>query len=281
MVRMFVGVLLAAAINGPVDAQQRNRATAPVIFYAASNGSDIDNDCLSAANPCTAQGAHRVAKVDWDFAHGSCLIQLADGTYTGIVSIAGQYVGAHLCDLQGKVDSQGNCIDRGAVVFDVPPGHVAFTVQDGMIASITCLTVTGGGIGFHGRQFVIFDIVDIDCGRLSICIGGVLNTVVNTLGEIWISGDQDIFSTASWGSNILMNAQVVVKAPVTVTNLFLSEHKSHIELSGKPIVNPDFLAGSACIAAKMGTISKNGTALPCREGASGTPHQGNDGMIYD
>jgi len=281
MIRIFIGALLAAAINGPVDAQQRNRATGSVIFHASPNGSDIDNDCLSAANPCTPQGAHAVAMNNWDFAHQSCLIQLADGTYTGNVSIAGQYVGTHLCDLLGKVDSQGNCIDRNAVVFDVPPGHVAFLVQDGMIASIGCLTLTGGGGGFHGRQFVILDIVDIDCGRLSVCISGVLNTVVNTVGEIWISGNHDTFAAASLGSKFLMNAQFVVKAPVTVTNLFVSYDKSHIELSGKPIVNPHFLVGSACIVGKMGTISKNGTALPCHEGGSGTPQQGNDGRIYD
>jgi hypothetical protein len=282
MIRVvFIGALLAAAINGPVDAQQRNRATGPAIFYAAPNGSDIDNDCLSTANPCTPQGAYAVAKSNWDFAHHSCLIQLADGTYTDSVSMAGQYVGTHVCDLVGKVDSQGNCIDRNAVVFDVLPGHVAFTVQDGMIASIGCLTVTGGGSGFHGRQFVIFDIVDIDCGRLSICISGVLNTVVNTVGEIWISGNHDTFAAAFLGSQFSMNAQVVVKAPVTVTNLFLSYDKSHIELSGKPIVNLHFLVSSACIVRKMGTISKNGTELPCHEGSSGTPEQGNDGRIYD
>src|SRR5262249_30366364 len=231
MIRIVIGALLAAAINGPVDAQLRGRATGPVIFHAAPNGSDIDNDCLSATNPCTPQGAHAVAMNNWDFAYSSCLIQLADGTYTSNVSIAGHYVGVHLCDLLGKVDSQGNCIDRSAVVIDVPPRHVAFSVEDGMIASIGCLTVTGGGIGFHGRQFVIFDIVDVDCGHLRVCISGVLNTVVNTLGEIWISGNQDTFAAASRGSNFLMNAQVVVKAPVTVTNLFVSEHKSHIELS--------------------------------------------------
>jgi hypothetical protein len=42
--------------------------------------------------------------------------------------------------------------------------------EDGIIASIGCFTVTGGGIGFHGRQFVILDILDVDCGRLSACI---------------------------------------------------------------------------------------------------------------
>jgi hypothetical protein len=281
MIRFLVGALIAVTISGPVNAKERNRSPGTVIFYAAPNGSDIDNDCLSAANPCTPQGAHSVARNEWDFANSSCLIQLADGIYTGTVSMAGQYVGLHLCDLVGKVDSEGNCLDRGAVVFNVPRGSVAFNFQDRMIASISCLTVTGGGVGFHGRQFVIFDIVDVDCGRLSVCISGNLNTVVNTLGEIWISGNQDTFAGAYFGSQFLLNAQVVVKAPVTVTNLFVSQDKSHIELSGKPIVNPDLLAGSVCIAGKMGTISKNGTVLPCREGASGTPQQGNDGMIYD
>jgi len=135
MIKSFIGALLAAAINCPVDAQQRNRATGPVIFHAGPNGSDIDNDCLSAANPCTPQGALTVAKNNWDFAHSLCLIQLADGTYADRVSIAGQYVGIHVCDLLGKVDSQGNCIDRNAVVFNVPPGHVAFKVEDGMIVT--------------------------------------------------------------------------------------------------------------------------------------------------
>ena len=281
MIRFLVGALIAVTSSVPVDAKERNRSSGTVIFYAGPNGSDIGNDCLSAANPCTPQGAHSVAKNEWDLANSSCLIQLADGTYTSNVSMAGHYVGLHLCDLMGKVDSQGNCIDRSAVVFDVPRGQVAFNFQDGMIASIGCLTVTGGGVGFHGRQFVIFDIVDVDCGRLSACISGTLNTVVNTLGEIWISGNQDTFAIAHLGSQFLLNAQVVAKASVTVTNLFVSYDKSHIELSGQPIVNPHFLAGSACVARKMGTISKNGTVLPCRESASGTPQQGNDGMIYD
>jgi hypothetical protein len=78
----------------------------------------------------------------------------------------------------------------------------------------------------------------------------------------------------------LLNARIVVKAPVTVTNLLLSDQKSHIELSGKAIVNSDLLGGAACVVSRMGTISKNGTALPCREEGSDKP-QGNGGMIYD
>jgi hypothetical protein len=101
-IRIFLGALLVAAINGPVDAQHRNRATGPVTFYAAPNGSDIDNDCLSAAKPCSPQRAPSVGKADWDFGHGSCTIRLADGTYAGKVIMAGQYVGTHLCDLLAR-----------------------------------------------------------------------------------------------------------------------------------------------------------------------------------
>ena len=106
--------------------------------------------------------------------------------------------------------------------------------------------MTGGGIGFHGRQFVIFDIVDVDCGHVSVCISGVLNTVVNTVGEIWISGNQDAFAIASSESNFLLNAQIVVKSPVTITNLFVSDQKSHIEFSGKAIVNSDLAEWRRC-----------------------------------
>jgi hypothetical protein len=57
--------------------------------------------------------------------------------------------------------------------------------------------------------------------------------------------------------------------------------RQDIELSGKPVVDALFVTGSACVARKMGTITKNGTILPCREDGSGMPRQGNDGMIYD
>jgi hypothetical protein len=54
-----------------------------------------------------------------------------------------------------------------------------------------------------------------------------------------------------------MNAQVIAKAPVNVTNLFLSYDNSHILLSGKPVVNPQFLAGSAVV----GRLSVNATRI--------------------
>jgi len=148
---------------------QRYRPTQPVTFYAAPNGVDASNNCLSQANPCTPPGAHSVAFRDWDFASSSCTIRLAPGTYSGTaatVAIAGQYVGTHLCQVYGHVDAQGNCIDRTAVVLDVPAGQAAFDVQDLMMTSVACLTVQGeNAIGFFGRQHVIIDLADINCGR--------------------------------------------------------------------------------------------------------------------
>jgi len=149
-----------------------------------------------------------------------------------------------------------------------------------MIASIGCVS------GDRRRRWVSrpairdLDIVDVDCGRLSVCISGVLNTVVSTVGEIWISGDQDTFAAAVLGFPFLLNAQVVAKAPVTVTNLFVSSTRATSSFRAADR-QPPFSDRSACIVGKMGTISKNGTALPCHEGGSGTPPQGNDGRIYD
>ena len=89
---------------------------------------------------------------------------------------------------------------------------------------------------------------------------------------------------ASAGTELhLMSCRKETAATCRVIRSNASQNRRSIsiELSGKPIVNPHFLVGSACIVGKIGTISKNGTALPCHEGGSGTPQQGNDGRIYD
>src|SRR6266542_6693633 len=166
MIRVLVGALIAALSVGVAEAQ-RLRSSSPVTFYAAPNGVDVGNDCLAEANPCTPQGAHSVALNDWDFAGSSCTVRLADGVYGSTVSIAGQYVGTHLCQVYGHVDQNGACSDRSAVVFDVE-NKIVFSVQDFMITSIACLTVqgTGGSLGFWGRQHAIIDLADIKCGAI-------------------------------------------------------------------------------------------------------------------
>src|SRR5262249_13635805 len=107
---------------------QRLTSPSPVTFYAAPNGFDLGNDCLSQATPCTPQDAHSVALRQWDFAGSSCTIRLAPGIYNTTIDIAGQYVGAHLCQVYGYVDSANTCIDRTAVVLIPSAGRAAFDV---------------------------------------------------------------------------------------------------------------------------------------------------------
>ncbi len=269
---------------------QRTKAKGNVTFYAAPNGVDclpggdpctLRNDCLSPANPCTPQGAHTVAKINWDFAEGGCTIKLANGTYTEGVSIAGQYVGTHLCQVYGHVDQNGACIDREQVVFDVE-NKIVFSVQDFMITSIACLTVqgTGGSLGFWGRQHAIIDLADIKCGAIYQCISLIDMASSNVVGDIWIAGDSHCFACVNKQSHLkFTNTKIAVTVPVSLRYFILSASQSMVEFIGdNEVINPQYIAGSSCWPYIRGIIVTGGMPLPCVVDPPDGP--GNDGKVY-
>jgi len=266
--------LLATAVEA--EAQRLRTPGKPATFYAAPDGVDAGNDCLSPARPCTPQGAQNTAKHDWDFGRSGCTIRLAPGRYEGAIAtvlIHGQYVGAHLCQFYGDMNEDDTCRDRNNVVFKPSPGHAAFDVQDGAITSIICLTLEGeGAIGFYGRQHVVIDSADINCGTISRCVVLTHYAAANFARWTWITGDQDAFISAHKHSNVLFGAVSGIKVvrPVSVVQLFLSYGHSEIELipggensPGFEWSNPNFLAASKCITRQHGTIVSNGVELPC------------------
>ena len=296
VVRLVFMSLVAAllALGCHAAEPQRTRATGNVTFYAAPNGIDClsgeippiactrRNDCLSGDNPCTPQGAHIVAKDDWDFAAARCTIKLAIGTYTKGVSIAGQYVGAHLCQVYGLVDRNGACIDREQVVFDVK-NEIVFQVQDLMMTSIACLTVqgTGGSIGFAGRQYVVIDLAYIKCGAISQCIAVVDKASANVTGDIWIAGDSNCFACADKQSHLKFGGDTKIRAtmPVSLRYFIMSFSQSTVEFIGRnEVINPEYIAGSSCWPYIMGIIVTSGMPLPCV--VDPPPGPGNDGKVY-
>ena len=73
-------------------------------FYAAPNGNDANNSCRDPTAPCTPQGAHDQAKVDYDLVRGGCRINLAPGTYTvpaggTLISGSGILAGYFSCEV--------------------------------------------------------------------------------------------------------------------------------------------------------------------------------------
>jgi hypothetical protein len=258
------------------EAQRLRTPGKSVTFYAASDGVDSGNDCLSQARPCTPQGAQTTAQHDWDFGRSACTIRLAPGSYEGAVAtvlIHGQYLGAHLCQFYGDMNEDDSCRDRNSVVFKPSPGHAAFDVQDGAMTSIICLTLAGeGAIGVYGRQHVVIDAADINCGTITHCVLLTHYAAVNFARWTWITGDHHAFISAHKHSNVLFGAGsgIAVLRPVSVGQLFLSYGHSEIELvpggensPGFEWSNPSFLAGSKCITRQRGTIVSNGVELPC------------------
>jgi hypothetical protein len=269
-----IAFLLVLLGEPPAAAQQRLRATENVNFYAAPNGNDLNNNCLSAAIPCTPNGAYAVAKNDWDFAGNGCYIRLADGVYTQGIFAYGQLVGVHACTVMGHVDQAGNCLDSKAVIFDAPPGKAAFSIQDGMIAGIICVWARGS-VGFHGRQMVVVDLVDVACGPIIICIQGTMaGTQINIAGKLQLRGN--ITSMVAMDKNsvaFFARTQLAVDSisPITIDYLIQADDGAHIEFIGNPpienigyILGADGTPGSAkCIVAWMGRVKANGLNIPC------------------
>jgi hypothetical protein len=278
-------VFLLLLLGGEPAQAQRLRSSTAVTFYAAPDGTDFGNDCRSQQNPCTPKGAHRVAFRDWDFADSGCTIRLRDGSYKGdaaSILIAGQYVGAHLCQVYGHVDENDICTDATAVVFDVPAGNAAFDLQDLMMTSIACITVQGANaIGFHARQYALFDLAYINCGAISQCLSLSGHSSANLVGDIWISGNATGFIAANQHSrvSIARGARIIATQPVSVTNFIQSHNHSMVEFLGdNKIVNSGFLSDSICQAYRSGSISLNGTAVPCSFPA--WPDPGDNGKVH-
>lgn len=275
----FLTLPLATLPADDAAAQTRLRATGVVTFYAAPSGIDAYNNCLSAVTPCTVQGAHAVAKRDWDFANGGCEIRLAQGTYTGdgaTVAVAGTYVGTHLCQVWGDVTGPDNACVPGApnVVFEVPAGRAAFDIQDLAMTSIRGVTFTGQGLALFGRQFVVIDLACIHCKDIAACAQVTHHTVMNFGLDNWISGAVDGLVGADRTSTVTIagNSKIKALSATSVRYLFLSYNKSDIYFApgSGGVANQNLITGVGqakpdCIAVRGGSIDKGGLSLPCNE----------------
>src|SRR5262249_3246173 len=157
-----------------------------------------------------------------------------------------------------------------------------FDIEDGATLSLECLTVQGVG-GFFGRQNVILDLYDVNCGALTGgCVAVTVNSIATINRDLWISGDAAYIAFANERSSISFGGNVVVRQKVNVTSFILSYRLSFVGFTGgNAIANPEHLAGSRCRPYYGGRIQKSGVALPCEVDQTGSPQQGNDGAVYD
>jgi hypothetical protein len=279
MLALLLGLFgsLPAAEAQTLVLPQRSRATGPVIFYAAPNGSDANNTCLDAASPCTPQGAYVQAKVNWDFAGpiGRCFIKLARGTYTvppsGILmDMAGVYVGYYMCQVSGDVNPPDfhTCIDANTVVIDIPNGGMGFYNKDGIITVFGCLTLRGANnaTGIGAQQANVIDISDVVCGPIPTCISASTTTAVNINGPLYFGGDMTtLFAAGALTQIKVWYQQIVALRQLSITYLAQAYGAgASIEFLSSSIANPTVVNPTPqCVAYMTGVISYSGFNLPC------------------
>jgi hypothetical protein len=248
--------------------------TQPPIFHAAPGGKDLNNDCLDAALPCTPQGAYVQAMTNWDFAGKSCLIKLANGTYTvppgeALMEMAGMPVGTHLCQVSGDVTPDfSSCNNPNSVIVDIPQGGQGFSNTDGIISVISCLTIRGANnaVGIWSQQSTALDIADIVCGPVPRCIEASTTPAVNINGPMWLGGDIETFLAAGNGTALkVWYQQVTPLRQLTISYWALAYGAgASIEFREASVPDSHLISGpTVCIPAWTGVIIAGGMAMPC------------------
>jgi hypothetical protein len=275
-------LLLAQLGNSPAEAQtlilpQRNRTTAAVVFYAAPNGNDVNNNCLDVALPCTPMGALVQSKVNWDFIQpiGGCFIKLARGHYTVppggvLMALIGAWVGHYGCQVSGDVNPPdfGHCIDPNTVVIDIPDGGWGFYNKNGVVSVISCLTLTGANnaIGIWSQQSLVIDIADIVCGPIPRCIEATTTPAVNINGPMWLGGNIGTFFAAGELTTIKVWYQPLTPLQQMTLGYFALAYGpgASVQFVGSSVPNSGLISGSPqCIPAWTGVIKAGGMSLPC------------------
>lgn len=215
----------------------REMLTADRTYYVRTDGSDSNNGLANTSGGAflTIQKAVDVAYT-LDTNKYIVTIQVADGTYTGAVSIAGSLTGG------GALLIQGNTTTPGNVLISVTSNN-CFTITDRATVTLKGLkfTTTTSGWAVVSTRSSITTLNKVEFGA---CVGG--HMYLDTLGTINASGDYAINGSApvhvqSSGGSILFWQRTVT-------------------LTGTPAFSTAFILASSMANIFWGGGSFSGTA---------------------
>jgi hypothetical protein len=121
----------------------REQLAANRTYYVRTDGSDGNNGLANSSGGAflTIQKAIDTAAA-LDLSTYNVTIQVADGTYTGAVTVTGPWVGSGSVTLQGNTTTPGNAVITTAVA-----GAAALLVQSGGRLSVTGFKLVSSGTG--------------------------------------------------------------------------------------------------------------------------------------
>ena len=184
-------------------------------FVDATTGSDALNDCLSAASPCkTITYALTQAAAD-------DTIQIAAGTYDTALGETFPLVIAVNLTLTGA--GQGSCGSPGVTCIDAVGTNRVITVNGGVTATISGVTVTGGSVSCTNS------------GGFS-CVaqgGGLFNSGTLTLTNSTVSGNMvSCIQTGTNGACFAQGGGIFNSGTLTLTNSTVSGNTASCTNSG-------------------------------------------------
>jgi len=223
-------------------------------FVDATTGSDALNDCLSAASPCQTITYTLTQAVPND------TISVAAGTYDTALGETFPLVIAVNLTLTGA--GQGSCGSPGVTCIDAVGTNRVITVNGGVTATISGVTVTGGSVSCTNS------------GGFS-CVaqgGGLFNSGTLTLTNSTVSGNMvSCIQTGTNGACFAQGGGIFNSGTLTLTNSTVSGNTASCTNSGGVCTaeGSGLFFNSGILILTNSTVSGN-TASCTNNGASST-----------
>lgn len=222
----------------------RTRLTANTAYYVATTGNDA-NPGTAALPWLTIQKAINYVYQNIDTAGYSITINVADGTYTGAVSINGALVGNGVLSLTGNIVTPTNCVIS--------------------VTNNACISVTGGASLILGG----FKLTSITNGNLLICQSAATVNVSGLMNYGPVAGANNAQIIAQSGGLVTINANYTISGggAAHFNANALSEilvNCPTVTLSGTPAFTNFALASFGLIVVIAGTTAFSGAATGSR-----------------
>jgi hypothetical protein len=259
---LFRGLLVL--LCGTVSAKGRPAAPSNGldVYVAATRGSD-GNDCLSASAPCAT--VTKAVKIAYSYDHAPTFprINLAPGSYTESVTVAGHLVGTHVLHIVGNVADPASVVWRCGAA-----GASCLFTRDFAIVGIMGVKFVGNDINqiaLDATQQSVIDFYAIDFGDFPSGTHVLSSqSSVSCVGDYTISGGASVHANAVRLGVLNLNCPTVtIPKPITITHYGIASVLGFLNGPGPTrFVGKDNVTGQQYLSAYNAVLSLGGGTFP-------------------
>lgn len=206
-IQTAITTLIAATVSTGRTLLSANRT-----YFVSTGGNDSNNGLTAPTAFLTIQKAVNVIANTIDLGGNTVTISVADGTYTGGVSITNPFVGTGggTVTITGNTTTPANCIISTTSATAIAAGRGARINVGGFK-----LTTSGSGYGListDGAQITINGTMDF-----GVVAAGYSQMKAAGFGEINISSNYNITAGGAYHMNSSSGGRIVLDTPITAT----------------------------------------------------------------